>query len=104
MTTLSMAKRRLFLDNAEFIRRLHAAGQERRANLLHKNRAADAERMMGELLHKGALMSHSKRAELHQRIAELQQRATELGSSDAGGSYGGPLKKKKSHAASGKKA
>ena len=103
MTTLSMAKRRLFLDNAEFIRRLRNAGQERRANLLHRNRAADAERMMGDLLQKGALMSQSKRAELHQRIAELQQRAVELGSSDAGGSYVGPLKKKK-HGASGKKA
>ena len=97
MTTLSLAKRRLFLDNAEFIRRLHNAGQERRANLLHRNRAADAERMMGDLLQKGALMTQSKRAELHQRIAELQQRAVEV--SDAGGSYGGPLKKKKQGAA-----
>ena len=85
-----------FMSNAEFIRRLQAAGMARRANMLHTNMTAEASRLEGDLARMGALMSPVQRARLAQQVAALRQKAANIDrGSDPGGSYAGPLIKKR---------
>ena len=78
MKTLSLAKRRLFLDRVDFIRRLQAAGDERRASLIHRNLTGDTERMAGELSRPHLHASSAQRHELNRRVAELTHAAAKI--------------------------
>ena len=78
MKTVSLARRRLHLDNVELVRRLQAAGDERRANLLHRNLSGDIERMAGELSRPNLHISSAQRHELNRRIAELARAASKI--------------------------
>lgn len=42
-------RRERFLGKVELIRKLHAAGEEHRAHLMHRNLSADADRLEGEV-------------------------------------------------------
>ena len=78
MKTLSLAKLRLMLDNVELVRRLQAAGDERRATLLHRNLSGDADRMAGELSRPNLRISSAQRHELNRRVAELTHAAAKI--------------------------
>ena len=94
---LSLAARAKILDNAEFLRRLHAVGEERRANILHRNLSSDSDRMQGELMRHGHLMTPNQRSAVLARAADLARaaaRAHRSNPSDPGGHPGVPHKKK----------
>jgi hypothetical protein len=100
---MKLEKIQHFMNNAEFIRRLQAVGQQRRAAMLHTNIMMDASRLEGDLARLGGIMTPAGRAQLSNRIAALRMKAANIDrGSDPGGSYGGPLFKrdelKKKHA------
>jgi hypothetical protein len=71
-----MNARRKRLDNVELVRKLHAVGETRRADLLRDNAHQDALRMREELRsvdRQGGLISARHREEHKKRLAELQQ-------------------------------
>jgi hypothetical protein len=92
---MKLEKIQHMMNNAEFIRRLQAAGQQRRAAMLRTNYTIDANRLEGELARLGAIMTPAQRAQLGQRIAALHAKAASIDrGSDPGGTYVGPLFKR----------
>lgn len=77
---MNLAKRRLYLDNVDFIRRLNQVGHDRRAALLHRNLSSEAERLGGDLLKIQRLgnTSSAHRHHLQEQIAKLTKHASEV--------------------------
>ena len=70
-----MNERRKRLDNVELVRKLHAVGETRRADLLRDNAHQDALRMQGDLraAEQQGGVSARQREEHKKRLAQLQQ-------------------------------
>ena len=78
-----MQKRARFLGKVELIRKLHDAGEEHRARLMHQNLQADADRLEGEIYrstlpgHHGGITAWQRQAH-RRRVAALRQQAAAL--------------------------
>jgi hypothetical protein len=70
-----MNMRRKQLDHVELVRRLNAAGETRRAALLHGNVHQDAQRMQGELraAEQQGGVTAAQRKDHKKRLAALQK-------------------------------